>query len=352
MEFKDTMGILIYIVFLIIGFCASLIAHELGHLICGCLSGYRFISFRIMKWLWTKDESGNIKFTKGTGLTGTGGQCLMEPSENEKNFQFWLYNAGGGLVNFIIGIAFMILFFLVHNDYVKQGLLGLGLPAIMLGAANLIPMKAGGIPNDGENIKEAKKSADAKHSLYMMFKVNAEMSKGKLLADYEEGTFTVSEQADINNFLVAQMLLLHAGQLEESCDYNKSYQLLSRPKPEKLPPFYSGQLLFNLMFHELVYFGDESSVQRSRDRIEAKSKDKIFLKLLTMKHPAFIPFHAAKTAFLDHDTDKARELIVEARELNPTQQNPGLEHSVTLMLDKLESRMEASICDKTQGSIQ
>ena len=340
MELGEIIGIIIFIVTFIIGFCLSVIAHELGHLICGRLSGYRFVSFRLMKWLWTRDESGKIKFTKSAGLGGMLGQCLMKPCKDEKYFRFWLYNAGGGLVNLITGAALIIPFFIVSNDYFGLVLLGMGVSALMLGVIILIPMKAGGIPNDGRNIKEAKKSADAKHGFYMMFKANAEMSEGKRLTDFAEDAFTVSACADVNNFLVSQMLLLRAGQLEESGAYEQSYQVLSQPAVEKLPPFYSGQFLLGLMFHELVYFGDELSVKRARERMEAKSKDTIFVKLLTMKHPAFVPYHAAKAAFLDNDIAKARELIEQARKLNYLQQNSGSEYSVTLMLDKLESRLE------------
>ena len=101
---------LFFITFFAIGLIMSIITHELGHFICGRLSGYQFISFRLMKWLWTKDDTGKIKFTKSTGLCGILGQCLMEPCEDEKNFRFLLYNAGGGVVNLMFGTAFMIPF--------------------------------------------------------------------------------------------------------------------------------------------------------------------------------------------------------------------------------------------------
>jgi hypothetical protein len=291
-----------------------------------------------MRWQWTRDEIGKIKLKRGAGLGGTLGQCLMEPYVDEKDFRFWLYNAGGGLVNFIMGLIFIVCVFLVGGSYSKMIFLGLGMSSIISGVINLIPIE--GILNDGRNIIEANKSADAKHGLYMMLKINAEMSRGKLLTDYPADAFVVSKEADINNFFVSYMLLLRAGQLEESGAYDQSYQVLSIPDSKKLPPFYGYSILLHLMFHELVYFGDEASIQRSRDRMEVNFRNRMFLKLLTMKHPSYIPFHAAKTAFLDNDKVKARELISEARKLNSSQQNPGMEHSVTFMLDGLEARME------------
>jgi len=96
-------------------------------------------------------------------------------------------------------------------------------------------------------------------------------------------------------------------------------------------------------FLALVYFGDELSVQQAGNRLTEKRKDRIFQKLLTMGHPVFLPYRAAKVAFIDSDTDWARELITQARELNNSQQNPGLEHSVTCMLDILEARLASQV---------
>ena len=38
---------------------AQIILHEGGHLVCGLLTGYQFVSFRIGSWMWQK-ENGHI----------------------------------------------------------------------------------------------------------------------------------------------------------------------------------------------------------------------------------------------------------------------------------------------------
>jgi len=344
---------IIHLLFILIsmafGFCIAVILHELGHLVCGYLSGYRFVSFRLIKWLWTKDQTGRIKLTKSAGLGIVLGQCLMEPPDeyNPQNFRFVLYNLGGGLCNVMTGIMLFIPLFFIDIQWdekvlwTESFLLAVGFCSVLIGALNLIPSKRGGIPNDGSNIKEALKSADAKRGLYIMLKVNAEMSKGKRLLDYDESAFAVSGDTDKNNYLVANIILLHASQLEEKGDYGRSYREFFRLNPANLPSFFSSQLTLCIMFQELVFFGDEASKARARQRIEAKANDKLFQNLLKMKHPAFLPFYAAKKAFLDNDVQKARELIAKARKLNGSLQNPGQEHSITLMLDRLESRLDS-----------
>lgn len=43
------------------GVFPSLVLHELGHLVGGRMTGYRLVSFRLLKWLWTKGEAGKRK---------------------------------------------------------------------------------------------------------------------------------------------------------------------------------------------------------------------------------------------------------------------------------------------------
>jgi len=49
-----------------------LILHEAGHLVFGLMTGYRFSSFRILSFMWVK-ENDKIKLRR-LSLAGTGGQ--------------------------------------------------------------------------------------------------------------------------------------------------------------------------------------------------------------------------------------------------------------------------------------
>lgn len=62
--------IMMYIMILV-----QMVIHEAGHLVFGLASGYRFSSFRIMNFMWLK-ENGKIRHRRFS-LAGTGGQCLM-----------------------------------------------------------------------------------------------------------------------------------------------------------------------------------------------------------------------------------------------------------------------------------
>ena len=53
--------------------------HEGGHLVCGLLSGYRFVSFRLFNLTVIRSE-GRLR-VKHFAVAGTGGQCLLSPPD-------------------------------------------------------------------------------------------------------------------------------------------------------------------------------------------------------------------------------------------------------------------------------
>ncbi|MCL2107457.1 MAG: GNAT family N-acetyltransferase [Oscillospiraceae bacterium] len=340
----------VYLAGLAAGLCLAVVLHELGHLVSGRLTGYRFVSFRLLKWLWTKDARGRLRLTKSPVPGGVLGQCLMTPCEDEADFRFALYHLGGGLLNILTGAPMLVSAFFIRNDFARLFVLCLGLVSLYLGTANLIPRRKL-LPNDGANLKEAKKSAEAARGLYLMLKTNAEKAAGKQIEDYPEDAFAFHENADFSNYCVVNIVFLRAGQLENSGRFGESYAALLRADVSGLPRYFGVLVLLELMFHELVHFGDEASVSLARERIDGKSKDKMLQKLLRMKHPGFMPYQAAKAAFLDGDEARARALSSRARELAPSLQNPGHEHSMTLMLDRLEKRLNGKN-ELMQKSIQ
>ncbi|MCM1504914.1 MAG: hypothetical protein NC127_06940, partial [Muribaculum sp.] len=85
--------------------------HEAGHLVCGLLSGYKFVSFRIFNLTFIK-VNGKTKVKKFS-VAGTGGQCLLTPPDLplEQIPTIW-YNAGGVLANISVLILVLPLFLL------------------------------------------------------------------------------------------------------------------------------------------------------------------------------------------------------------------------------------------------
>ena len=68
---------------LVLSFWLQAILHEGGHLVCGLLSGYRFLSFRVGSFTLLR-QNGRLVLRRFY-LPGTGGQCLLEPQTGTRS---------------------------------------------------------------------------------------------------------------------------------------------------------------------------------------------------------------------------------------------------------------------------
>lgn len=251
-------------VMLILAYFIQIIIHEGGHLLCGLLSGYHFLSFRIGsltlvhlngRWQW-----------KRYSIQGTGGQCLMIPPEGtEQNCPYRLYNAGGILCNLIVSVIAAISFFMFQLSTVMAiFLIALFLCGIFDCLLNGIPMKIGGIANDGYNIFQLEKDPLAKKGWYIQLKTNSLISEGVRMRDLPLEWFEVEEDADFSNPIVAALRLQQGGWYLDKGDLYKAKECLeSLIKPEiQLIDIYRKELKCELLFLEIVTTKDEAKIDQ------------------------------------------------------------------------------------------
>ena len=157
------------------------IIHEGGHLVFGLLSGYEFLSFRVLSFTTVKKD-GKLSVKK-LNIPGTAGQCLMYPPlwKDGEKYPYLAYNLGGGLFNIIFSLLAVPLFFTgsalwgwVAGFFIFTG--------VTFAVTNLIPMTVG-VPNDGKNVKDCRKSLIAQKALYLQLKMNADLSDGARLKE-------------------------------------------------------------------------------------------------------------------------------------------------------------------------
>lgn len=175
---------LCFILSLIIGINIQVILHEAGHLIGGLLSGYRFVSFRIGKYCFIR-ENNRIRLCY-LKIPGTGGQCLMSPPDSSKwsEAPFHLYNLGGVLLNLFTAIVcggLLVIF--TFSIYVKVFLLVNLIIAVCLFLINAIPMEVKGGPNDGYNSKTAFRESAEKERLLSVLYINDLQTQGVRLSE-------------------------------------------------------------------------------------------------------------------------------------------------------------------------
>lgn len=288
--------------------------HEAGHLVCGLISGYGFVSYRIGSLMFLKKD-GRISL-KRYALPGTGGQCLMAPPEpyTEKT-PFVLYNLGGSLANLITAGVFGALYFIPGIPYVLRMLfLIFCLVGIALALLNGIPMHTKQVDNDGRNVLELKKNRTARMCFLAQMKANALQSAGIRLKDMPDEVVFLPDRAEWGNSLCASSavcvmsrhidamrfseaqalgedLLAHAdgmpGIYRQLTTLEVLFcELVNEKRPERIEELMSKEFqqflkaagaLFNVprfwYAYELLYHGDREAADRYRQRFEKTAQN-------------------------------------------------------------------------------
>lgn len=179
------------------------IVHEAGHLVFGLLSGYKFSSFRIFSFMWIKDESGKTKFKK-MSITGTAGQCLMlPPEEKDGKIPVVLYNLGGSFLNIIAGLIFLVVFLACGYTYFGVAMALFALVGIATALINGIPMRLGGVDNDGYNVISISKSREAARAFQIQLKVLEQLSRGVDIRKMPAEWFEIPSDESMKNSMAA-----------------------------------------------------------------------------------------------------------------------------------------------------
>lgn len=222
------LSVLVSASLLVPAFFINTILHEAGHLVCGLMTGYGFLSFRIFNLTLQKEDDG--LHWKRFKVGGTLGQCLMVPPANEEVPCFW-YNAGGILANLLVAIACSLLLLFFDMPVLPSALcIMLAFTAMWLLITNGIPADSGRIPNDGTNILLLRRHPGQRKYFRNMLAVNAWQAHGKRLSEMPEGLSdskpltagaTVMEMAARNIhycLLMDQMRLDEARRMAEEFD--------------------------------------------------------------------------------------------------------------------------------------
>jgi hypothetical protein len=215
----------------VVAFFMQIIIHEAGHLVCGLLTGFRMVSFRIANIILVRHDQG---WQLGRfSIAGTGGQCLMEPKiediKDAHQMPYAWYLAGGVIANMVVVIlSIAILFMHVAGVAVSCLLVMLALSGAYLAITNGIPMKIGGVANDGDNIRTLRHDTEARRLLWIQLKANALYTRGERLCDMPAEWFVVPVDADAGNYLWATIIGLRSSREIEQLDFGAAYADLRR----------------------------------------------------------------------------------------------------------------------------
>lgn len=251
MIFENSMDIFLlsYYLFLYI----SVPIHELGHLVMGLLTGYRFIYLRVFNLFFLVENKKIIVKRAKLRQRLLSGACLMYPSADEAKFKFVLYDAGGAIFDFIFALilgVFAIIFFNYKIPFLI--LLGGAASCIYSGVYNLIP-ESDTCACDGLKLWHGLHSPQTKHAHFVLLRVGEDLANGVRYSDFEASTFDIGETGQDWNFFVAYMKLQQAQRLYDLEDYDGYFITLNSIDVRKVNKLYEPQIQLEYLYYYTVH---------------------------------------------------------------------------------------------------
>lgn len=230
---QKVLGIVWILVAVLLAAVLSIIIHEGGHLVAGLLTGYKFVSFRFFNWTLIRKD-GRLQW-RNFELEGTGGQCLMAPPDKplEEIDTRW-YNAGGVLANAITTLLSILLIWACDLPDWLDILLGvMALFGVWGALTNGIPMKLGGVANDGYNLLQLEKDQAAKQTFCNVLELNARNQDGETYGQMPERLFNIPDPIDWKNPMHVAAVLASATRKQAQHQWEESYQQLTEASRHK-----------------------------------------------------------------------------------------------------------------------
>ena len=220
--------IIITVLYIYIAFFLQVALHEAGHMICGLLTGYRFVSYRVGSFMWIRLD-GKIRL-KRFSLAGTGGQCLMGPPDmKDGKLPYALYNLGGALMNLIVSAVSVLLAYVLRGNWYLALFFGVVAAAgLWLAAVNGIPFKLAILNNDGRNILDIGRSGDEMYSFWVQMKENEQMARGIRVKDMPEEWFDIPDEEGVKCAMTAARRVTTVGRLMDEHKFVEAADLIDR----------------------------------------------------------------------------------------------------------------------------
>ena len=171
------------LLFMLLWVFVSTFTHELGHMLFGFVSGYKFVYFKLFGTIFYKKDG---KWTTARdGHRGAIGQCIMRPDfKYTDKMPYILYNLGGCIANFAFALlCFGLTFAYSQNAFAITGIV----VNVIFVIINLIPARSFG--SDGYNVINIGKTNNNKKAYWLELNMTGEILQGKKFSDMPQYYF-------------------------------------------------------------------------------------------------------------------------------------------------------------------
>lgn len=297
--------IVLAFVAMVVAIVLHIVLHEAGHLLMGLATGYRFSSFRIGSIAFVRQD-GRIRVRRYK-LAGTGGQCLMSPPEvPAEQVPFLWYNAGGVMMNVVVALLALVLLMTGNMSmWWSEWCMMMVIVGLFLAVMNGIPMRPGGMQNDGMNILMLYRKSEKRKDLVRQLQIAAAATEGKRLSEMPAEWFDCDPVDDNKDLLRLasrlnyQARLIDEGRLVDA--HAAAEDLLSHF--DALPQIIQFELAGEYVFTELLTLGRKDVIEKYWTK---KQADYVITNARFSSAKQRILF--AYTLYAENDLSKAQQI--------------------------------------------
>lgn len=278
------------------------VLHEAGHLLAGLASGYAFSSFRVGSLMIVR-ERGALKLRRLT-LAGTGGQCLMLPSENSP---FVLYHLGGVLMNLASAALCGALYTVCKGPILSPFLLLMALVGAAVALLNGVPLRLSAMRNDGGNLLELCRSPQARRAVHVQMRVTEQLSRGVRLRDMPDAWFALPDECDMRSSLVSALAVFAASRLMDELRFADASALMDDLLRDetRFAGVHLNSLRCDRLFCELLGSQDVSVIAA------LDTEDYRAFARRMKRHPSVLRTAYARALLLERDEKKAAQCLAQ-----------------------------------------
>lgn len=207
-----------------VALCLQGIVHEAGHLVLGKLTGYKFISFQVDRFMLIKSQ-GRFRLKHSQFSLSAACSMVYEDYKNG-DFPLRLYFLGGVLFNALFAAIFLAVKLLCSMNVIMNILLVcLAATGFGIAAANGIPIILNNIASDGYCALNIDNQPEVKYACWRDWTIAKLLMDGARLKDMDEALFAFSDNADISNTRITHGLCYTVGRFMELNDFQSAKQL-------------------------------------------------------------------------------------------------------------------------------
>ncbi|MGN0316720.1 MAG: M50 family metallopeptidase [Lachnospira sp.] len=227
--------------------------HEIGHMIFGLLTGYKFNSIRFGKLMLVK-KNGKLHFCR-YNMPGTGGQCLMSAPEGDaEKMPVVLYNLGGLIVNLFLLLIGAGMFFWMKNSHPIVGIVCLvfAMTSFVILITNGIPFMQ--IGTDGANTIILYKDKNARVAFQKQLEIVNYCANNYSIREMPKELFSFDKSIPMNNPLITAQAVNYYNYLSVNKMYveAKEMALFILENAKSINQLHEKILYGELIFHAAV----------------------------------------------------------------------------------------------------